>query len=198
MSCNNPLIPIYLHFNNDKKLFSDDDFKSHQKYYRLKSNDNPIIPPQGKINALSGNWSFLIEKKDIVTTHENPELNEYEFAFIREIKAFRLTRINSDKSDEYFGKHILSCYLKHSPETCNYSHCEIFIKHQIFQSNDSVFEETYSSKSWDKKKALLRRRKGDFYLKLKRDYRVEMIKLISRPSLKNNLFFNVLFNIFRV
>lgn len=189
MSCSDPSIPSYLHSQN-KKCYSFDNFKNYQKYYRLKAKGNPIEIPNAWINALSGKWSKLIQKRHICKIDpDKPEWNDYNFLFIND-----LHRYSRETQDTEGNKHHLSCVMNHSPKECDYSHCEILIKHKIIDQNGELtFDETYTYEDWAKKKAKLKKSTNKTLKALKKDYRLDMIRLINRSSYKNNPFHDIIY-----
>jgi hypothetical protein len=186
MNCSNPSIPEYLH-TNDKKTYSSHDFKWYHKYYRLKSRSNPLISINLPwINALSGKWSYLIKNKHICKIDKDrPEWNDFHFAYINDINNYVISTIDSNGK-----KHMVNCVMSHAKKPCDYSHCEILIRHRIYNpKGDKEFDSIYTSEDWTNKAALLRSIKEKKIKQLKKDYRIDMIKLIGRPSYHNNIFF---------
>lgn len=187
MKCDNKEIPSYLHWNN-RKPYRNEDYYYFHKLYRLKSKGNPIVIPEPWINAISCKWSKLVKQKHVMLQPEKIIGDEYDFVFIREIKSYERKNVLNDQH-EYMGTHILSCVLKHSPNPCDFSHSEILIRHRVFKNNESTpfFDEIYTYESWASETAMLRKMKSRFFKELKSDFRVDMIKLISRDATDNNI-----------
>jgi hypothetical protein len=191
MKCDNQEVPPYLHWNN-RSTYEDKDYYYFHKLYRLKAKGNPILIPEKWINAISCKWSKLVKQKHIMLQPDKKIGDEYDFVFIKEIKSYE--RINVLKDDhEYTGVHVLSCILKHNPLPCDFSHSEILIRHRVFKNEESVpfFDEVYSYESWESQTAMLKKMKSKFFKDLKSDFRVDMIKLISRGSSQNNKATNI-------
>lgn len=185
MKCDNNEIPSYLHWNNRATLENKDYYYFH-KLYRLKPQGNPIEIPLSWGNVISCKWSKFIRKKHILLEPSNINWNDYNFVFINELRKYR--RINTlNEQHEYMGVHALTCVLKHSPLACDYSHSEILIRHQVYKDGQTkpYFDEVYSYQSWKDKTAMLKKQQSKFFKLLKSDFRVDMIKLISKSSIKN-------------
>ena len=195
MKCDNLNVPTYLHWN-EKETLLDKDFLYYHKLYRLKnSRSNPIEIPEKYANAVSCRWSKLIKRKHIVIPLENKDSNfqDYDYVFLQEIRNYKKTGILDNNQHQYSGKHVLTCELSHSPENCNFSHVEILIHHQVYSDNTNqpIFDQVYSYQEWLEKKAMLNREGGKFFKGLKKAFRLDMIKLISRPSDANTLWEDV-------
>jgi hypothetical protein len=193
MECDNKEIPNYLHWNN-RRTFENENYIYFHKLYRIKDNGNPINIPAQWINAISCKWSHLVKKKHILLQPEKEIGDDYDFVVIKEIRNYKKRTILNEQH-EFMGVHVLTCVMKHSPLPCDYSHSEILIRHRVYK-NEKVkpyFDETYSHKSWVDKSAMLKRQHGKFFKDLKSDFRVDMIKLISRPSSQNTFYNDLLF-----
>lgn len=190
MKCDNKEIPFYLHWNN-RKTFEDKDYYYFHKLYRIKPKENPIVIQPAWINAISCKWSKLIIRNHIILEPDIKIGDEYDFVFIEEIRKYQKKSILNE-THEFNGTHVLSCILKHTPLPCDYSHSEILIRHRIYKNNKTTpyFDETYTYDSWANKTAMLKRMKIKFFKDLKNDFRVDMIKLISRESSQNTDFLN--------
>lgn len=171
--CTNPDIPNYLH-SADRPVLGQDKFKRYHKVYRIESRSHPLIP-DSSFNALSCNWSKLIKHKHVSII--KPTVGkDFRFCFYDSILKFK---VEQDIEDEHFGgRHLLSCYTTHEPEKCDYSHIVILIKHQIFTDNEfnPYYCEVYTYDEWNEKKCLLRKRKGQAFKKLRKGYRMEMLR----------------------
>lgn len=187
MECPNSEIPSYLHWNN-RKVFLNKDYLYFHKLYRLKISGNPIDIPNQWVNAISCKWSKIVKKKDILIQPEKKIGDDYNFVFLNEIKKYKRESVLNEPH-EYLGKHLLTCVLIHSPIPCDFSHSEILIRHRIYdiESSKINFDETYSYESWEKKNAMLKKQKHKFFKNLKSDFRIDMIKLISKTSDKNTI-----------
>lgn len=192
MKCDKENIPPYLHWN-EKRIFESHRFRYFHSLYRIKSIGNPITIPEAWGNAISCRWSKLIKKKDILLQPYSQLGNDYNFVFIEEIKKYYKKRHLRDERHEYAGVHVLTCVLAHSPLACDYSHCEILIRHRVFKIGETkpYFDETYTHRSWEEKTAMLKRLGGKFFKDLRSDFRVDMIKLISRESDTNTILLKV-------
>ena len=187
MSCDSKVIPAYLHWAT-KKTYKQEDFYYFHKLYRIKSKGNPIDIPAQWLTAISCKWSRLIKKKHILIQPEKKIGDDYDFVFIKEVKKYERKDILRD-NHEFKGVHKLSCVIIHKPEPCDYSHSEILIRHRIYREEEiePFFDETYSYESWAKETALLKKSNARFFKDLKKDFRVDMIKLISRNSPTNTI-----------
>jgi hypothetical protein len=187
MKCDKPNIPTYLKWN-DKEVYKDNDFYYFHKLYRLKPSGNPIEIPEKYANAVSCRWSKLTKKKHITIDPPKTHYSDYDFVLVQEIRNYTKTGFLTDKQNQYFGKHVLTCVLHHSPEDCNYSHCEVLIRHQVFKhdSEEKILDEVCSHKDWVDKTAILNKEQGKFFKGLKSAFRLDMIKLVSRPPRQNN------------
>ena len=192
MKCDNKEIPSYLHWDNRNTLRNKDYCYFH-KLYRIKSNGNPIEIPEQWGNAISCKFSKIVKKKDILLQPEKKIGDDYDFIFIKELRKYKRKSVLNDHH-EFMGIHVLTCALKHSPLPCDFSHSEILIRHQVFRDGQSIpyFDEVYPYESWANRTAMLKRQKAKFFKNLKSDFRLDMIKLISRPSSQNTFFNNLL------
>lgn len=178
MNCNSEKIPQYLHWN-DRPLFADNDFLPEHNLYRV---GNPIEFPS-VTTALSCKWSFLIQEEDVLRADDPPLGDDFRYAKVRELRSFFLPP-REKLEGENLGWHKLSCIFLHKPNACDYSHCEILIRHQIFENQDAINlreEHIWTYQSWIDKQTLLQK-KGSFYGNMRKDYRVEIIKLFCYPE----------------
>ncbi len=192
MKCDNKNVPVYLHWNN-RRTYEHSDYYYFHKLYRLKARGNPIVIPEKWINSISCKWSRLVKQKHIMLQPDKHLGDEYDFVFIKEIKSYQRKNVLID-DHEYTGIHVLSCILKHNPIPCDYSHSEILIRHRVFKDEREkpFFDEIYSYESWASETAMLKKMKSKFFKNLKSDFRVDMIKLISRGSEQNTSFTDVM------
>jgi len=186
MKCDDPNIPEYLHWNA-RNEFSPSDFFYYHKLYRRKPNNNPLEIPAAWVTAISCRWSRIVKKKHITHPADSRLGDDYNFVFVKKVRRYKLVKTYEDPH-EYNGVHVLTCEIFHRPNNCDYSHSEILIRHRIFQNGEQspMFDEVYTHESWENKTALLKKLGGRFFKDLKSDFRLEMIKLISIPSSKNN------------
>jgi hypothetical protein len=186
MKCDNKNVPSYLHWNN-RIVFHTDAFLNYHKLYRLKAQNNPIEIPEQWANAVSCRWSKIIKKKHITIEPPKAHYNDYDYVFLQEIINYKKTGILENQQHQYAGKHVLTCVMHHDPLDCDFSHCEILIRHQIFKGDmeKAVFDQVYTHEQWQEKTALLNKEGGKFFKGLKKAFRLDMIKLISRPSAAN-------------
>lgn len=169
MACNSPLIPQYLHWNN-REIFDSNRFENDHKLYRL---GNPIAFPN-TTTAFSCKWSFLINEEDVLNSNYPPISDDFRYAAVQSLKEYNLTRENTEH--ENLKWHRLSCVLKHLPAECDYSHCEVLIRHQIWNSEQQLlFDQIYTYDMWQTGNLLLQG-KG-FYKIIRKDYRKEIIQL---------------------
>lgn len=181
MSCELPNVPEYLHWN-DRPFYTDADFLPKHHFYRLTLNGNPIEFPSGTITAYSCKWSILISEEDLFKV-DNPSVgNTFSYAIISTIRRYEL-RNEKKEGNHIVGHHKLVCTLLHKPNECDYSHCEINIRHQIFSDVGEIipsFDQIYTYEIWQAKAALLQ---GDnkFFKNLRKDYRKDMIKIFCLP-----------------
>lgn len=187
MKCDCQEIPTYLHWNF-RITHSDKDYLSFHKLYRLKQIGNPIEIPAKWITAISCRWSKFIKKNHILLQPIKKLGDDYDFVFVRELRTYERKRELSEKH-ELNGIHSLTCIFKHSPLPCDYSHTEILIRHRVYrpEEKEPFFDETYTYESWANETAQLKRGKSIFFKDLKKDFRTDMIKLISRSSSANSL-----------
>jgi hypothetical protein len=192
MECTNTEIPSYLHWNN-RKIFHDKDYFYFQKLYRIKNSGNPIEVPAQWINAISCKWSKVVKKQHILLQPEKKIGDEYDFVFVSELRKYKRESILNEQH-EFMGNHVLTCVIKHSPLPCDFSHSEILIRHRVYEcvTNKLIFDEIYSYESWQNKTAMLKKQKNKFFKDLKSNFRLDMIKLISRTSTENTLLNNFL------
>lgn len=176
MACNDPTIPHYLRWDGCT-IYSTTNFEDEDRIYRV---GNPIEFPS-VTTALSCKWGKIIKEVDVLKT---PPLgqNDFCFSFVKEIRSFSLIRENVNGN--HIGWHKLTCVLNHDPTPCDFSHCEILIKHQIYNnkgcSGIPSFNQTYTYADWSNKRCILQKKKNNFMKSLRKAYRLEMIKLISR------------------
>jgi len=178
MPCQTEGVPEYLHWNGCQ-VYNDSDFASEDSLYRITENPNEIEFPSGTITALSCKWSQLIAESDIFKVP--PFGKTYKYAVIQSLRDFSLKRVK-DNGDNT-GCHKLTCELEHIPEECDYSHCVILIKHEIFSNeleNELVATFCYSYEIWQNGNPLLKS-KSKYYKQLRGDYRLSMIKIFSLP-----------------
>ena len=190
MQCDNPNTPAYL-VCGDKETFTGEDFRYYHKFYRITSNGNPVVIPESWITAISCNWSKIIKKKDILHQPEKIIGDDYNFVFINELRNYKIiANIEDPNNNVYSGRHEISCTFIHTPIPCNYAHAEILIKHEIFKDEDikASFSESYTHEAWEKQTAFLKKATAKPYKKLRKDFRVDMIKLISRLPSENTSF----------
>jgi len=181
MSCRSPNVPPYLHWDN-KQVFSEADFLPEHRLYRITLNGNPIEFPMGTYTSLSCKWSFLIREEDVLTIDDPPIGDSFKYAFIQSLRGYFIKKEKSDGSN--LGFHKLTCVFNHAPKECDYSHCEVNIKHEIFSDEDEnclINSFTYTYQVWQSGAALLSR-KTSFYKTFAKDYRKDMIKLFCLPE----------------
>jgi len=190
MECANPNIPKYLDRNNRQPLSERKFFYFHNAY-RDEANANGIEIPGGNANAISCKWSKLIRKEDIHKVE--PFKPSYRFCFFKEIRKLKLER-DYLNGQQHQGRHVLTAKIVHTPQPCNFAHIEILINHKIFdiKNGKKLFEETYTYLDWKNKNTILNGNDNKFFKGLRGDYRIEVIKLISRASSENNLKNNTL------
>lgn len=188
MKCDSKNVPSYLHWNY-RKAFNTEDFLYFHKLYRLKAEKNPIEIPDQWANAVSCRWSKIIKKKHVTIEPPKPHYNDYDYVFLQEIINYKKTGILDNQQHQYSGKHVLTCVMHHDPLYCDFSHCEILIRHQVFKESveQPIFDEVYTHKAWEEKTALLNKEGGKFFKGLKKAFRLDMIRLICRPSWENTL-----------
>lgn len=188
MSCNSQDVPVYLHWNN-RSILTDSDFLDEHCVYRLvfsgKEYGNPIEFPQGNYTALSCKWSLLIQQEHVLTIDVPPLGDVYRYAFVQ---SFREYLIKGQKNDggSNLGWHKLTCVFNHDPKECDYSHCEINIRHEIFEDEDEstlIDRFVYTYQIWQNREALLQS-KNSFLKTLAKDYRKDMIKLFCLPAIE--------------
>lgn len=177
MACTSSIIPPYLH-TNDRPVLPNDAFLDDHRIYRL---GNPIEFPNGTYTAFSCKWSHLINEADVLIADDPPVSNHYKYAFVEALKAYRLKVEKTDGDN--LGWHKLTCELEHIPTECDYSHCEVYIRHSIFSSEDEV--ELLNSwfctyEGWIAKEYILQG-KTTFYKTLRKDYRAQVIALFPHP-----------------
>lgn len=171
MACTSALIPEYLHWNN-REIFDSNQFQNEHRLYRL---GNPIAFPN-TTTAFSCKWSFLINEEDVLFSNDPPISDDYRYAIVESLKQFQLQRENAE--NDVLKWHKLSCVLKHFPAECDYSHCEVLIRHQAWNDEQEVlFDQTYTYEMWQTGELLLQG-KG-FYKILRKDYRKEIIQLFN-------------------
>lgn len=193
--CTNPDIPKYLH-STDRLRFEQNKFRRYHKIYRLESSSHPLIP-DSSFNALSCNWSKLIKHRHVPRI--KPSVGtDFKFCFFDSISKFRIEQEVEDP--EFGGLHVLSCFTIHEPETCDYSHIVILIKHQIFANNESdpYYCEIYTYEEWDQKKCLLRKRQGRAFKNLRKEYRMEMLRtfVLTKEDLRYDRQFAKMVNLY--
>jgi len=190
MQCDNLDVPRYLHWNN-RATYSDKDFLYFHKLYRLKVRENPVEIHPAWANAISCRWSRHIKRKHICIQPPKPTYDDYHFVFLQEIRRYKKTGFFEHANHQYAGKHIITCEMAHSPLPCDFSHVEILIRHKIFQAVDGketlIFNEVYTYDDWREKRALLAKDGNKFFKQLKQQFRLDMIKLISRESKSNHI-----------
>lgn len=185
MACTHLDIPKYLHYNENRKVYAEVDFKRKNPLYRTGNSEmgNPINFPFTS-TSISTSWDKLIELKDVlrVLKAHNPNTsdNHVYFGYPDEIKQYKLEQ--ECEEGTYKGIHVLTTVIKHSPEKCNYSHSEILIKHSYFENSEpkTVIIE---HKDWDK--SLFRKVKKDykpFFKILDLQYRADMALLLINDS----------------
>ncbi len=181
MSCELENVPEYLHFNNDKQIFDEVDFLDEHHLYRLSVDGNPIEFPGGTVTSLSCKWNILINEEHLFFVDQPQRYNAFKYAYVSLI---RQLIIKCHRNEHPFNEwHKLTCSLLHKPNECDYSHCEINIRHQRFsdvEETDCNFNEVYTYKIWQKKNNLLQG-KSAFIKQLRSDYRVEMMKIFCNP-----------------
>jgi len=189
MQCDKENVPSYLHWN-DREILEEHNFLNHQRFFRIKTKGNPVEFPN-TLTAISCKWSHLIQKRHIVFTEEDRAIgDDYNFAFVKEIRNYSRDEIFNDEH-RYKGTHRLTCVLVHKPELCNYAHCEILIRHRIYQGSldgEPTYEECITHDGWNK--AIIKKMKNDFFKQLRSDFKADMLKLISRRSWTDNKVFN--------
>lgn len=190
MKCDNPDVPDYLHWN-DRAICQDRDFRYFHKLYRLKVRDNPVEIDPAWANAISCRWSRIIRKKHICIQPSKPTYLDYHFVFLQEIRRYKKTGVFEHATHEFTGKHIITCEMSHSALPCDFSHVEILIRHKIFKAIEGqeklIFDEAYTYEDWRTKRALLAKDGNKFFKQLKQEFRLDMIKLISRESKTNHI-----------
>jgi hypothetical protein len=139
MACTKPHIKKYLHYTADMRKYANKNFKKWHLVYRtgFKEDSNPIKFPS-VLTSYSLNWSKLIKPNHVLETvlAENPSLGDS--VFFGKIKLIKLIDINSEcPSGVYLGMHRIQTVMQHEPVPCNYSHCEILIKHTYLENNES-------------------------------------------------------------
>ena len=175
MPCTSILIPQHLHWN-DRKVYNDEDFKDTQCLYRL---GNPIEFPS-TITAYSCKWSFLIKENDVLIAQDPIRFTDYRYAIIKEVRNYSFVILNDIDKDN-LNWHKLTCFFKHQPDDCDYSHSEINIKHQVFQDENQkneIHSFLYTYNNW--KDAMLNK-KGSWFKKLRNDYKTHLIRLFCYP-----------------
>lgn len=178
MECPSLTIPEYLHWNA-RKTYEDIDFLNDHSIYRI---GNPIEFPSGTITAFSSKWSFLINQKDILVADDPPVGDDFRYAKVDELRSYLCQENKIDGAN--IGWHTLSCTFCHSPKECDYSHTEILIKHRISSDKnlDNIIQTyLYTYAIWQQNGALLQN-KNAFYVKLRKDYRRDLIRLFCYPE----------------
>ncbi len=179
MPCDQPHVPHYLVWDGTT-MFDDSDFTDDHNLYRLYfEGKNPLEFPAGIVTALSCKWSFLIEENDILVVDDGILGDRYTTAVVGQLRQYYRKEQKTDGNN--LGWHKITCVLNHAPLDCDRSHCEVLIKHEIF--NDPVIEtdvckiytQIYTHSIWRNENPILKE-KGSFYKNLRSNYRVDMIK----------------------
>lgn len=180
MDCNQPFVPQYFHQNNRRKL-NEESFYFFHKLFQIKWGNNPIVFPGGQTNALSCKWSKFIKLEDILKINKPPRGDNFDYCFVKELKNYKLVETHEAGSD-YDGTHVLKCVITHDPKPCDYSHVEVLIDHEIYSSFlDEVpyFKQIYTYEDWNNG-AILNRKSPKFFKQLRKNYRRDLIDIISR------------------
>ena len=149
--------------------------------YRLKAGaTNPIEFPGGITTAYSCKWSFIIEVDDLFNVENPVGVDAYELAIVSALRTYVLKKEKIDGNQ--IGWHKLTCSFLHKPIDCDYSHCEINIRHEIFDDvieTNCMYSEIYTYELWSE--AILNS-DTKFYKLLRKDYRKDIIRLFNNPS----------------
>jgi hypothetical protein len=185
MACTHADIPKYLHYNGNRKVFIESEFKRKNPLYRTGNSEreNPIDFPFTS-TSISTSWDKLIELNDVlkVLKAHNPNTtdNSVYYGYPDEIKEYILEGVC--EGGTYKGAHRLTTVIKHTPEPCNYSHSEILIKHSYFENNEPKTV-VIEHKDWNK--SLFKRVKNEykpFFKQLDLQYRADMALLLKNNS----------------
>lgn len=180
MGCTVKGIPEYLHFSDGKKIYSTEKFRFYHLLFRtgFKDKGNPFENPD-IIPAYSVCWSKLIKPDHVLqTVRLNAVIpdNKGDNTYFGKVKDIRRIKIEADYSNspEYSGKHLIVTEIVHTPFPCNYSHCEILIKHTYFK-NGQLTTEIITTDDWKNKKCLLRNKSHkDFFQPIINEYKAKI------------------------
>ena len=180
MLCTLENVPSYLHWN-DRPVLVNDAFLKEHILYRITEDGNPVEVPN-TIAEYSCKWGFIINQEDLLKVDSPPLGNSFKYAYIETILNNLLFKQKKEDGD-FQGWHKLTCSFSHKPNPCDYSHCVIDIIHQVFDEDEQklLYTEVSSYELWAEKKALLSK-KGQFYSKLRGDYRLGLIKTFFLPQ----------------
>jgi len=181
MACNLGSVPAHLQWNG-KPIYTEADFANEHNLYRLTIDKNPLTFPSGQTTGISCKWSFIIAVEDLFKV-ENPKgVNSYYLAVVSDILSCFKSG-NKDDGGTNLGWHKLTCIISHTPIECDYSHCEINVRHQIFEDSSEhnlLSEAVYTSDAWEA--CMLNSKSNKFIKTLRKDYRLELIKKFALPT----------------